>query len=213
MFCAFFSAWLVVIVLLNRSLFCWWRSMILSSIVSLHINLTTSTLFFYPILWTLSIACSSTAGFHQGSTKNAWLATVRLRPTPPAFREIRKTFICLLNLNSSSTSALFFWGILPSSFYQVGFWVRCGRRNYGSSDWLLDNVHRWALTKYLILLSLKSCSRRDIMPMNYEKITHFSFFSTTSSTCLRMASILALLLYFFSISTLKRLSLQRQNIN
>src|SRR5215217_8294527 len=34
-----------------------------------------------------SVAWSSTAGFHQRSKWNTWLARVRLRPVPPSFRE------------------------------------------------------------------------------------------------------------------------------
>jgi hypothetical protein len=32
------------------------------------------------------------AGFHQGSIKKTEFASARFRPTPPAFREIKKTF-------------------------------------------------------------------------------------------------------------------------
>lgn len=36
------------------------------------------------------MACSSTAGFHQGSIKNTLFAATRLSPTPAVFRETKK---------------------------------------------------------------------------------------------------------------------------
>ena len=45
----------------------------------------------WPIRWARSLACSSTAGFHQRSKWTTWSARVRLRPVPPAFSDSRKT--------------------------------------------------------------------------------------------------------------------------
>lgn len=59
---------------------------ILTSIVSLAINLTTFTSCFCPIRWTLSMACSSIAGFHHGSIKYTVEAAVRLMPAFEAFK-------------------------------------------------------------------------------------------------------------------------------
>src|SRR3989442_1314132 len=41
--------------------------------------------------WVRSMACASTAGFHQGSRRNTFSAAVKLRPSPPAFRLTRKS--------------------------------------------------------------------------------------------------------------------------
>ena len=38
-----------------------------------------------------SIACASTAGFHQGSSRKTYSAAVRFSPRPPAFRLIRNS--------------------------------------------------------------------------------------------------------------------------
>ena len=38
-----------------------------------------------------SMACASTAGFHQGSSRNTYSAAVRFSPSPPAFRLIRNS--------------------------------------------------------------------------------------------------------------------------
>ena len=50
----------------------------------------TTTSLVWPIRWQRSIACSSTAGFHQGSIRKTVLAAQRFSPTPPALSESRK---------------------------------------------------------------------------------------------------------------------------
>uniref|UniRef100_A0A2P2PTI0 Uncharacterized protein n=1 Tax=Rhizophora mucronata TaxID=61149 RepID=A0A2P2PTI0_RHIMU len=54
-------------------------------------NLLTETVHFCPMRWICIIACSSTAGFHHGFIKKTLDATVRFRPTPPAFKDIKRT--------------------------------------------------------------------------------------------------------------------------
>ena len=49
-------------------------------------NLVTTQGLVWPMRWTRAAACSSTAAFHHGSMMKAWLALVRFRPCPPAFR-------------------------------------------------------------------------------------------------------------------------------
>mmetsp|Transcript_129787 Transcript_129787/g.277008 ORF Transcript_129787/g.277008 Transcript_129787/m.277008 type:complete len:348 (+) Transcript_129787:170-1213(+) len=64
---------------------------IFSSTVSVVMKRTARTSFVWPIRWARWMACISPAGFHQGSSRKTWLATCKLRPSPPAFREIRIT--------------------------------------------------------------------------------------------------------------------------
>ena len=52
-----------------------------------QISLRTCTFLRCPIRNARSVAWSSTAGFHQRSKWNTWLAAVRLRPVPPAFSD------------------------------------------------------------------------------------------------------------------------------
>lgn len=81
------SFWLLLLkAFLASTLFFSCSCNILSSIVSLAINLTIFTSSFCPILWTLSIACSSIAGFHHGSTKYTVEAAVRFIPAFDAFK-------------------------------------------------------------------------------------------------------------------------------
>lgn len=77
------------------------------------INLTTSTYFFWPILWTLYIAWSYTPGFHQGSIKNTLFAAIRFNPTPAVFNETKNIFTWGLFENSEIIFALYFWGVDP----------------------------------------------------------------------------------------------------
>ena len=60
----------------------------------------TLTSFFYPILYTLSIAYCSIASFHliiikinQGSMSKILLATVKFKPYPPAFKLINNEVV------------------------------------------------------------------------------------------------------------------------
>src|SRR5579884_2533347 len=62
-----------------------------SSTVPAVTSLCTWTARVWPILYVRSVAWSSTAGFHQRSKWNTWVAAVRLRPIPPARRERTKT--------------------------------------------------------------------------------------------------------------------------
>mmetsp|Transcript_136683 Transcript_136683/g.340850 ORF Transcript_136683/g.340850 Transcript_136683/m.340850 type:complete len:214 (+) Transcript_136683:296-937(+) len=66
--------------------------MIFSSMVSVATKRVALTGRVWPIRCALCMACSSDAGFHHGSMMKMWSAACRLRPSPPAFSEIRSTF-------------------------------------------------------------------------------------------------------------------------
>mmetsp|Transcript_63580 Transcript_63580/g.151664 ORF Transcript_63580/g.151664 Transcript_63580/m.151664 type:complete len:319 (-) Transcript_63580:2746-3702(-) len=69
---------------------CSW--MIFSSMVLAVMKRTAFTSRVCPILCARWMACSSHAGFHQGSSKKTWFAICKFKPSPPAFREIKMTF-------------------------------------------------------------------------------------------------------------------------
>ena len=83
---------------ISLSLFSW-SLIIFSSIVPFAISLIIWTTFFWPNLWTLSLAWFSTAGFHQGSKWITTSALVKLRPLPPAFKDIKNTLTSSPSLN------------------------------------------------------------------------------------------------------------------
>ena len=62
-----------------------------SSSVPRQIRLCTNTGLRWPTRCTRSVACCSTAGFHQRSKWNTWFAAGRFRPRPPALIEITST--------------------------------------------------------------------------------------------------------------------------
>jgi hypothetical protein len=81
------------------------NSLILCSTVSFTTSLRTITSFVCPNLCTLSNAWCSTAAFHHMSTEITRLACVRLRPTPPARREVSmmlQSVSCLKRFRASS---------------------------------------------------------------------------------------------------------------
>lgn len=93
-----------------------WSFNIVSSMLSLTMSLTTLTSSCCPIRCTLSIACSSAAGFHHGSTKYTLDAAVRFIPAPAALRLASSTSGAPgpVDANSLITSVLFFIVIEPS---------------------------------------------------------------------------------------------------
>src|SRR5215472_6931963 len=62
-----------------------------SSTVSAATSRYTITGRSWPIRCARSAAWSSTAGFHQGSSRNTWSAWVRFKPVPPARSETSRT--------------------------------------------------------------------------------------------------------------------------
>lgn len=78
--------------------------------------------------WVRSIACASTAGFHQGSSRNTYSAAVRFNPWPPAFKLIRNrsshvlrsTFVRYWWLSASNIVAQMCLHSSPRSKYGQG---------------------------------------------------------------------------------------------
>ena len=89
------------------------NSSIRVSIVLSMINLTISTGLVWPIRWTRSIACSSTAGFHQGSIKNTLLAATKFNPTPAVLRETKKIWTLGSYWNDFTILVRYLWVLLP----------------------------------------------------------------------------------------------------
>ena len=52
--------------------------------------------------WTRSTAWASTAGFHQGSSRNTYSAVLRVIPVPPAFSDAKNKAGPLVSLNRST---------------------------------------------------------------------------------------------------------------
>src|SRR5438270_697570 len=61
-----------------------------------------------------SMAWASTAGFHQGSSRNTYSAAVRFSPSPPAFKLIRNNLQSGLSWNRSTCSLRFC--VFPSRY-------------------------------------------------------------------------------------------------
>mmetsp|Transcript_54950 Transcript_54950/g.87251 ORF Transcript_54950/g.87251 Transcript_54950/m.87251 type:complete len:209 (+) Transcript_54950:22-648(+) len=109
-------AWLLFPTVQSKTVcFFSWSSMIFSSMVSAATKRNAFTGRVWPIRWALWMACSSAAGFHQGSIRKIWLAACRLRPSPPALREISKTLRLGSVWNDTMMLFLATMGILPST--------------------------------------------------------------------------------------------------
>ena len=67
----------------------------------------------WPMRKARSVAWSSTAGFHQRSKWNTWLAAVRLRPVPPAFKERMNSAGPRRLWKRATISSRFFSGVPP----------------------------------------------------------------------------------------------------
>ena len=89
------------------------NSNILVSIDLSIMNRTISTSLFCPILCTLSIACYSTAGFHQGSIKNTLFAATKLSPTPAVFKDTKNILTEGSYWNAFTIFVLYLWVLLP----------------------------------------------------------------------------------------------------
>ena len=76
-----------------------------SSSVPVQMRLCTNTGLRWPTRCTRSVACCSTAGFHQRSKWKTWFAAGRFRPRPPALIEITSTDGPSGSSNASSTSS------------------------------------------------------------------------------------------------------------
>ena len=103
------------------------------------------------------------AGFHQGSKCSTKSEDVRLRPVPPAFKEIKNIFKSSLSLNSFTISTLLLAFVLPSKYKYPIFFSDNSSPNFCSTD------------------------------VNCEKISTFLFSAIAIFTIFRAASILALL--------------------
>ena len=103
------------------------------------------------------------AGFHQGSKCSTKSDDVRLRPVPPAFKEIRKIFKSSLSLNSLTIFTLLLAFVLPSKY------------------------------KYPMLFDDNSPPNFLSTDVNCEKISTFLFSLIAPFTIFKAASILALL--------------------
>mmetsp|Transcript_12327 Transcript_12327/g.34942 ORF Transcript_12327/g.34942 Transcript_12327/m.34942 type:complete len:228 (+) Transcript_12327:116-799(+) len=94
-------------------------SMIFSSMVPVATKRVACTGLVCPMRWARWMACSSEAGFHQGSMRKMWSAACRLRPSPPAFKEMSKTFKAGSVWKEMMMLLLEATGMLPRSFAQL----------------------------------------------------------------------------------------------
>mmetsp|Transcript_2287 Transcript_2287/g.4533 ORF Transcript_2287/g.4533 Transcript_2287/m.4533 type:complete len:254 (-) Transcript_2287:522-1283(-) len=99
----------------NTSSFLLCSSSILSSMVSVVMKRIARTSFVCPIRCALWIACISTAGFHQGSSRNTCEASCRFSPSPPAFSDMRIAATLGSSLKAPRTLILCFTDRLPAS--------------------------------------------------------------------------------------------------
>lgn len=129
------------------------------------INLTIYTGLFWPIRCTLSIACSSTAGFHQGSIRNTLLAATKLRPTPAVFKETRK--ICTFGSywNDLTILVRYLWVLLPSirTYLNLFFLIYYSSKSSIPKNWLkmttLSSGFSWSICSLsAIIFVLKNVS-------------------------------------------------------
>jgi len=74
------------------------------------------------------------AGFHQRSRRKQLLATVRLRPTPPARRETRRRVVVGTVLNCCRISSRLACGTVPSSRRKVKPWMTRGSSRRSSIE-------------------------------------------------------------------------------
>mmetsp|Transcript_1763 Transcript_1763/g.5012 ORF Transcript_1763/g.5012 Transcript_1763/m.5012 type:complete len:266 (+) Transcript_1763:139-936(+) len=80
-----------------------WSFTMRSSMVSSMMKRVAKMGLCWPMRCVRSMACSSAAGFHQGSMMKTWLALTRLSATPPALRLMRSTLQSGSSRNLSST--------------------------------------------------------------------------------------------------------------
>mmetsp|Transcript_24411 Transcript_24411/g.66283 ORF Transcript_24411/g.66283 Transcript_24411/m.66283 type:complete len:300 (-) Transcript_24411:866-1765(-) len=86
-----------------------------SSTVFFMMKRTARTGLCWPMRCARSMAWSSAAGFHHGSIRKMWVATVRLSATPPALREMRITFTAGSVMKASMAAERALTAIEPSS--------------------------------------------------------------------------------------------------
>src|SRR6266542_1878555 len=91
-----------------------------SSRVPSATNLWTNTFLCWPMRKARSVAWSSTAGFHQRSKWNTWLALVRFKPTPPARRDRMNTDGSRSGSWKAATSCSRLATLVPPCRYAVG---------------------------------------------------------------------------------------------
>mmetsp|Transcript_13876 Transcript_13876/g.54813 ORF Transcript_13876/g.54813 Transcript_13876/m.54813 type:complete len:310 (-) Transcript_13876:1892-2821(-) len=145
-----------------------------SSSVSLTVILNTSTGSVWPMRWTRSIACSSAAGFHQGSMRRTLLAIVRSMPTPAPrmLRSMTETDSCSPNclealaracmgIEPSMVSHLMLrWSsALPISFRKLVHWLTTTTLGRGLSA---SMVERRSMRRLILLLSRMFSSSAEI---------------------------------------------------